>query len=68
LLGVLQKHVQVDFTVGNILEVVMWVIRNANQYIDSQPIKTYEIMVDKCNGNLQIGINNPALLLCTHNS
>lgn len=52
LLAVLQKHVQVDFTVGNILEVVVWVIRNTNQYIDSQLCKTYEIMVDKCNVKL----------------
>jgi hypothetical protein len=49
LLGVLHKHVQVDFTVSNILEVVIWVIKNANRYIESQLIALYEKMAEKAN-------------------
>lgn len=52
LLGTLQKHVAVDFTLANILEVVCWMIRNANRYIDRQLVETYEVMVDKCNAVL----------------
>ena len=52
LLGTLQKHVQVDFTVQNICAVVLWVIKNANRYIDSQLVSTYEQMVLKCNVQL----------------
>jgi predicted RNA methylase len=52
LLETLHKHVQVDFTVANILEVVIWVIKNANRYIDKQLIETYEMMVAKCNVHL----------------
>lgn len=49
LLDVLHKHVHVDFTLSNIYAVMVWVIKNANIYIDSQLIDTYELMVDKCN-------------------
>lgn len=49
LLNVLHKHVQVDFTVTNIYAIVLWVIKNANRYLDSQLIDTYETMVDKAN-------------------
>lgn len=49
LLETLHKHCQVDFTVPNICEIVLWVIKNANQYIEDQLIQTYELMVDKCN-------------------
>jgi hypothetical protein len=52
LLGKLHRHASVDFTVPNILEVVVWVIKNANHYIESQLIETYELMVDKCNVQL----------------
>ena len=52
LLETLQKHVSVDFTLSNILEVVIWVIRNANSYIDRQLIETYDLMVGKCNVQL----------------
>lgn len=52
LLNVLHKHVEVDFTVSNICAVLVWVIKNANQYIDSQLLHTYELMVDKCNVHL----------------
>lgn len=52
LLERLHHHVDVDFTVSNILEIVLWVIKNANSYIDSQLISVYEKMVDKCNVQL----------------
>lgn len=52
LLDTLHKHVSVDFTVPNILEVVVWVIKNANNYLESQLIETYEEMVEKCNVRL----------------
>lgn len=49
LLNVLHKHVQVDFTASNILEVVIWVIKNANSYIDRQLVKLYQRMCEKAN-------------------
>lgn len=52
LLDTLHRHVHVDFTVTNILEVILWVIKNANLYLDSQLISVYELMVDKCNVHL----------------
>lgn len=52
LLDVLHRHVHVDFTVSNICAVLIWVIKNANRYIDSQLLDVYELMVDKCNVHL----------------
>lgn len=52
LLATLHRHVQVDFTLNNIFEIVIWVIKNANRYIDRQLLETYELMVDKCNVHL----------------
>lgn len=49
LLEVLHRHVHVDFTLTNIYAVIVWVIKNANGYINSQLLETYELMVDKCN-------------------
>lgn len=49
LLETLYRHVAVDFTESNILEVVFWVIKNANRYIESQMVAVYEQMVAKCN-------------------
>lgn len=49
LLDTLHKHVHVDFTASNIYAVMIWVIKNANLYLDQQLIDTYELMVDKCN-------------------
>lgn len=45
----LHKHVHVDFTVSNILEIIVWVIRNANSYLESQFLDVYENMVEKAN-------------------
>jgi hypothetical protein len=49
LLERLNKHVSVDFTIQNIYEVIVWVIKNANIYLESQFLETYEMLVDKCN-------------------
>jgi hypothetical protein len=49
MLDTLQKNLQVDFTLGNILAVVVWACKNANKYIDSQLVDVYEEMVEKCN-------------------
>lgn len=49
LLGTLQKNCHVDFTVSNIHAVLLWAIRNANRFVESQFIETYEYMVDSCN-------------------
>jgi hypothetical protein len=49
MLETLQKHLQVDFTLENILAVVVWACKNANRYIDSQLLDVYEAMVEKCN-------------------
>lgn len=49
MLGTLQNHTQVDFTVSNIHAVIIWAIKNANGYIESQFLSHYENMVDKCN-------------------
>jgi hypothetical protein len=38
--------------VSNICAVIVWVIKNANRYIDAQLISTYELMVAKCNVHL----------------
>jgi SAM-dependent methyltransferase len=47
LLDVMNRHVHVDFTLSNAYAVIIWVIKNANNYIDSQLIDTYELMVEK---------------------
>jgi hypothetical protein len=49
LLETLHANVHVDFTLGNIYAVVIWVIKNANRYIDRQLVETYELMVSKAN-------------------
>jgi hypothetical protein len=49
LLARLRQHVQVDFTVANIHAIVLWVLKNASRYLESQLIHTYEKMVAHCN-------------------
>lgn len=49
LLGTLRANVQVDFTLGNIHAIVLWVLKNANRYLESQFLALYDLMVDKCN-------------------
>jgi hypothetical protein len=52
LLNKLHEHIQVDFTITNILEVLAWVIKNADAYLDTQLVAVYENMVAKCNVKL----------------
>lgn len=47
LLGTLGQNLHVDFTVANIHAVIVWAIKNANNYIEQQLIETYELMVNK---------------------
>jgi hypothetical protein len=49
LLETLQRNASVDFTVANIHAVMVWAIKNANNYIEEQLIETYEMMVNKAN-------------------
>lgn len=49
LLVTLGANLHVDFTVSNIHAVIVWAIKNANRYIESQFIESYELMVDKAN-------------------
>lgn len=41
LLDTLHQHAHVDFTEGNAYAIILWVIKNANQYFDSQLTATY---------------------------
>jgi hypothetical protein len=52
LLGTLNKHAEVDFTVNNIHAVIVWLIKNTNAYIDIQLIDTYSLLIDKANVKL----------------
>lgn len=49
LLDTLQRNAHVDFTVANIHAVIVWAIKNANRYIESQLVENYELMVSKAN-------------------
>lgn len=49
LLNTLTRHTQVDFSVSNAHAIVIWVIKNANEYIDSQLIDLVEEMTDAAN-------------------
>lgn len=49
LLATLQKNGHVDFTVSNIHAVIIWVLKNANAYLDEQLLETFWAMVEKAN-------------------
>lgn len=49
LLGTLNSYCHVDFTLGNIHAVVIWVLKNANEHLDLQLLETFDTMVDKAN-------------------
>lgn len=49
LLKRLNGQMQVDFTISNIYAVILWVIKNANAYMDEQLIKVYGNMIDAAN-------------------
>lgn len=52
LLTTLHRHVHVDFTLTNIHAIIIWVIKNANNYIESQLLEIFDLMVTKCNVKL----------------
>jgi hypothetical protein len=49
MLETLNRSGHVDFTVGNIHAVVMWVMKNANSYVNAQLLETFDAMVGKAN-------------------
>lgn len=49
MLEVLTKHTHVDFTASNAYAIVIWAIKNANSYFDSQLIDLVETMTEKEN-------------------
>lgn len=42
LLATLASNTNIDFTAGNIRSIVIWVIKNANKYFDSQMLDVYD--------------------------
>lgn len=42
LLAILASNTNIDFTAGNIRSIVIWVIKNANKYFDSQMLEIYD--------------------------
>lgn len=42
LLATLTANTNIDFTAGNIKRIVIWVIKNANKYFDSQMLDVYD--------------------------
>lgn len=49
LLRTLNRNGHVDFTVGNIHAVLIYVLKNANQFLDEQLIEVTERMIEKAN-------------------
>lgn len=49
ILDKISKNMNVDFTKDNIREIVLWVIKNANSYIDEQLIEFSENLSDRAN-------------------
>ena len=49
LLGTLTSHTHVDFTISNAHAIIIWVIKNANEYFDTQFIDVIENLVEKSN-------------------
>jgi hypothetical protein len=49
MLETLNANGHVDFTVSNIHAVIIWMLKHANSYIDTQLIETFEKMVEKAN-------------------
>ena len=42
----LMKHTTIDFTADNVYQVLMWVIKNANQYFDEQLLDVYSNLTE----------------------
>lgn len=49
LLETLQKNGHVDFTESNIYAVILWILKNSNDYIENQLIEVYEEAINKAN-------------------
>ena len=49
IMALMQDQTGIDFNRDNAYAIVLWVVRNANQYFDSQLIDTYERMVEFAN-------------------
>ncbi len=49
LLEKLTAHTSVDFTAANAYAIVVWAIKNANQYFDSQLLEVYQSLADREN-------------------
>lgn len=49
LLDTLTENTSVDFTVSNAYAVVVWVLKNANQFFDDQLIQCVETMTERAN-------------------
>ncbi len=49
LLEKLQKNGSIDFTESNIYTTILWLIRNANDFIENQLIDIYESFIEKAN-------------------
>jgi hypothetical protein len=49
LLRKLTEHTSVDYTAANAYAVVVWAIKNANAYFDSQLLELYRVLADKEN-------------------
>jgi hypothetical protein len=49
MLDTLTAHTHLDFSAANAHALVIWVIKNANQYFDSQLISCFEKMTEKAN-------------------
>jgi hypothetical protein len=45
----MQSQTGIDFNRDNCYAVVLWVVKNANGYFDSQLVDTYELMIDHAN-------------------
>lgn len=52
ILDKLNSHTSIDFTESNIYALSVWVIKNANQYYDSQLVDIFERMVNAANVTL----------------
>lgn len=49
LLGTLNRNGHVDFTTNNTYAVLLWILKNANGYIDEQLMEVFDMMISKAN-------------------
>lgn len=46
-IGSISRKTNIDFTASNAYAITVWAIKNADQYLDSQMIDTFNLMVDQ---------------------